>query len=116
MGEDKSDSKQIIHGLQSDLRSVKLAGFVSRAIQTLEQPRTSIASNNDIGPIAYGTQRSGRFTHFGEVLTEEPSHRCVALAYEQGLRIFITADVYASSKADARISDAAFIVEFQSLS
>ena len=54
--------------------------------------------------------------HFGEVLTEEHSHRYVALAYEQGIRIFITADVYGSGKADARISDIAFIVGFQSLS
>ncbi|MDB4753648.1 AraC family transcriptional regulator [Akkermansiaceae bacterium] len=54
--------------------------------------------------------------HFGEVLTEEHSHRSVALAYEQGIRIFITADVYGSGKADARISDIAFIVGFQSLS
>ena len=85
-------------------------------MQTLEQPQTSIASNNDIGPIAYGTWSGGRFMHFGEVLTEDHYHRCVALAYEQGIRIFITADVCGSSKADARISDIAFMVGFQSLS
>ena len=85
-----------MHALRSNLRSVKLAGFVNRTMQTLEQPQTSIASNNDIGPIAYGTWSGGRFMHFGEVLTEDHSHRCVALAYEQGIRISITADVYGS--------------------
>jgi len=33
---------------------------------------------------------------FGKALTEEHSHRSVALAYKQGIRTSITADVYGS--------------------
>jgi hypothetical protein len=65
-------------------------------MQTLKQPQTSIASNNDIGPIAYGTWSGGRFMRFGKVLTGEHSHRCVTLAYKQGIRTFITTDVWGS--------------------
>ena len=44
--------------------------------------------------------------HFGEVLTEKHYHRCVSIAYEQGIRTFITSDVYGSGKADTLLGQA----------
>ena len=95
-----------MHGLRPDLRSESLALPVDSGMQTLERPQTSIAAKNDIGPVAYGTWSGGRFMHFGEVLSEEHYHRCVARAYDQGIRTFITADVYGSGKADALLGEA----------
>ena len=53
---------------------------------------------------------------FAKALNEKHSHRCVTLAYEQAIKTFITADVCGSGKADARTSNIAFIVGFQSRS
>lgn len=44
--------------------------------------------------------------HFGETLTEEHYHSCVSMAYEEGIRTFITADVYGSGKADSLLGRA----------
>lgn len=75
-------------------------------METLSLPETSRSSSLKIGPVAYGTWSGGRFMHFGETLTEEHYHRCVALAYESGIRTFITADVYGSGKADSLLGRA----------
>lgn len=70
-------------------------------METLTLPGEDRASSQKIGPVAYGTWSGGRYMHFGETLSEEHYHRCVSLAYESGIRTFITADVYGSGKADS---------------
>ncbi|NNC88865.1 MAG: aldo/keto reductase [Akkermansiaceae bacterium] len=55
---------------------------------------------------AYGTWSGGRFMHFGEVLEEKRYLDCIRLAYESGVRTFVTADVYGQGKADAALGEA----------
>ena len=75
-------------------------------METLTLPSQEITTAKKIGPVAYGTWSGGRYMHFGEVLTEEHYHRCVSIAYEQGIRTFITSDVYGSGKADTLLGQA----------
>src|SRR5687767_11203701 len=49
---------------------------------------------------AYGTWSGGRFMHFGEALSEERFLAAIRLAYERGIRTFMTADVYGNGQAD----------------
>jgi aryl-alcohol dehydrogenase-like predicted oxidoreductase len=60
----------------------------------------------DVGRTAFGTWSGGRFMNFGEALTEERWIRLVRLAYERGIRTFITADVYGAGAADALLGRA----------
>lgn len=55
---------------------------------------------------AFGTWSGGRFMHFGETLSEEHFMQCVQLAYEKGMRTFVTADAYGALKADALLAKA----------
>lgn len=55
---------------------------------------------------AYGTWSGGRYMHFGEVLDEERYQECIRVAYEAGIRTFVTADVYGQGKADAALGEA----------
>lgn len=55
---------------------------------------------------AYGTWSGGRFMHFGEMLSEERYRDCIRLAYESGVRTFVTADVYGQGKADEALGEA----------
>ncbi len=55
---------------------------------------------------AYGTWSGGRFMHFGEMLEEDRYLACLRIAYESGIRTFITADVYGQGKADAALAEA----------
>lgn len=60
----------------------------------------------DLTRTAYGTWSGGRFMHFGEQLSEE---RCIGLiqhAYTEGIRTFITADVYGVGRADEMLGKA----------
>jgi len=57
----------------------------------------------DLTRTAYGTWSGGRFMHFGEVLDEERYKKCIRVAYDSGIRTFVTADVYGQGKADAVI-------------
>lgn len=60
----------------------------------------------DLTRTAYGTWSGGRFMHFGEQLSEE---RCIGLiqhAYNEGIRTFITADVYGVGRADEMLGKA----------
>ena len=41
--------------------------------------------------------------HFGEMLEEDRYLECIRLAYENGVRTFVTADVYGQGKADAAL-------------
>ena len=55
---------------------------------------------------AYGTWSGGRFMHFGESLEEDRYLECIRLAYESGIRTFVTADVYGQGKADVALAEA----------
>lgn len=54
----------------------------------------------DLTTTAYGTWSGGRFMHYGETLSEERYLECIRIAYEAGIRTFVTADVYGNGKAD----------------
>ncbi|MGD1978403.1 MAG: aldo/keto reductase [Akkermansiaceae bacterium] len=54
---------------------------------------------------AYGTWSGGRFMHFGEVLEMDRYQECIRVAYEAGIRTFVTADVYGQGKADAALGE-----------
>ena len=54
---------------------------------------------------AYGTWSGGRYMHFGEVLDEQRYQECIRVAYEAGIRTFVTADVYGTGKADASLGE-----------
>lgn len=55
---------------------------------------------------AYGTWSGGRFMHFGETLDEARYLETLRVAYEAGIRTFVTADVYGQGKADAALGEA----------
>jgi len=44
--------------------------------------------------------------HFGEAISEERFENCIRLAYERGIRTFMTADTYGAGKADEAIGRA----------
>ncbi|CAN5408786.1 hypothetical protein BH23VER1_BH23VER1_01900 [soil metagenome] len=52
---------------------------------------------------AFGTWNGGRFMHYGEPLDDDLYIAAVHHAYEQGIRTFLTADVYGSGEADTLI-------------
>ncbi|HKQ39162.1 MAG TPA: aldo/keto reductase [Verrucomicrobiae bacterium] len=54
----------------------------------------------DVTRTAYGTWSGGRFMHFGEPLEEERYLNVIRVAYERGIRTFMTADVYGNGQAD----------------
>ncbi len=55
---------------------------------------------------AYGTWSAGRFMHFGEMVEEDRFNNLIQLAYESGIRTFLTADVYGSGRADEMLGEA----------
>jgi aryl-alcohol dehydrogenase-like predicted oxidoreductase len=60
----------------------------------------------DLTRTAYGTWNGGRFMHFGEPLTDERFVEVIRLAYERGIRTFMTADVYGNGAADEMLGRA----------
>jgi len=54
----------------------------------------------DMTRTAYGTWNGGRFMNYGEPLPDERWISVVQHAYRQGIRTFMTADVYGSGAAD----------------
>lgn len=55
---------------------------------------------------AYGTWSGGRYMHFGVTLDEDRFLSCIRHAYDEGIRTFITADVYGAGKADQALARA----------
>ena len=55
---------------------------------------------------AYGTWSGGRYMQFGEKLEEDRYLECIRLAYESGVRTFVSADVYGHGQADAALAEA----------
>jgi aryl-alcohol dehydrogenase-like predicted oxidoreductase len=60
----------------------------------------------DLTRTAYGTWSGGRYMHFGEPLSEERFVRVIQHAWQQGIRTFMTADVYGSGGADEMLGRA----------
>lgn len=55
---------------------------------------------------AHGTWSGGKYMHFGEALNDESYIGLVRKAYGQGVRTFITADVYGAGRADEMLGQA----------
>jgi aryl-alcohol dehydrogenase-like predicted oxidoreductase len=60
----------------------------------------------DLTRTAYGTWSGGRYMHFGEALSEERYLAAIRLAYQKGIRTFMTADVYGTGEADTMLGRA----------
>ncbi len=60
----------------------------------------------DLTRTAYGTWSGGRYMHFGEPLSEERFLQVIQHAYSQGIRSFMTADVYGNGTADEMLGRA----------
>jgi aryl-alcohol dehydrogenase-like predicted oxidoreductase len=60
----------------------------------------------DLTRTAYGTWSGGRFMHFGEPLDDERFLAVIRLAYDKGIRTFLTADVYGNGQADEMLGRA----------
>lgn len=55
---------------------------------------------------AYGTWSGGKFMHFGEMLDDERYISLIRSAFDQGVRTFVTADVYGAGRADSMLGQA----------
>ena len=55
---------------------------------------------------AYGTWNGGRYMNFGDVIDETQFNDSIRLAYEKGIRTFMTADVYGNGAADVALGQA----------
>ncbi len=55
---------------------------------------------------AYGTWSGGKYMHFGEALDDEKYIGMMRLAYDKGVRTFVTADVYGAGRADEMLGQA----------
>lgn len=55
---------------------------------------------------AFGMWSAGRFMHFGEPLDDDRFIALIRLAYEKGIRTFLTADVYGAGGADTLLGRA----------
>lgn len=55
---------------------------------------------------AFGMWSAGRFMHFGEALDDDRFIALIRLAYEKGIRTFLTADVYGAGEADTLLGRA----------
>ena len=60
----------------------------------------------DLTRTAYGTWSGGRYMHFGEPLSEERFLKVIQHAHRQGVRTFMTADVYGNGAADEMLGKA----------
>jgi aryl-alcohol dehydrogenase-like predicted oxidoreductase len=55
---------------------------------------------------AYGTWSGGKYMHFGEALEDQRFIDAIRLAYDSGIRTFMTADVYGVGRADELLAKA----------
>src|SRR5258705_12211955 len=60
----------------------------------------------DLTRTAFGTWSGVRYMHFGEALDEDRFLNLIRSAYNQGIRAFMTADVYGSGQADEMLGRA----------
>ncbi|MGH8164569.1 MAG: aldo/keto reductase, partial [Rhodanobacteraceae bacterium] len=55
---------------------------------------------------AFGMWSAGRFMHYGEALDDDNFINLIRLAFEKGIRTFVTADVYGAGEADTLLGRA----------
>ncbi|HEY2801385.1 MAG TPA: aldo/keto reductase [Chthoniobacterales bacterium] len=55
---------------------------------------------------AFGMWSAGRFMHYGEALEDDQFISLIRLAFEKGIRTFVTADVYGAGEADTLLGRA----------
>lgn len=60
----------------------------------------------DLTKTAYGTWSGGKYMHFGEALEDQRFVDAIRLAYDSGIRTFMTADVYGAGRADELLGTA----------
>ncbi len=60
----------------------------------------------DLTTTAYGTWSGGKYMHFGEALEDARFLAAIRLAYDSGIRTFITSDVYGNGRADEFLGEA----------
>jgi aryl-alcohol dehydrogenase-like predicted oxidoreductase len=60
----------------------------------------------NVTPTAFGTWNGGRFMNYGQPLDDAQWIATVRRAWEQGIRTFLTADVYGSGQADSLLGQA----------
>ncbi|HWD20961.1 MAG TPA: aldo/keto reductase [Verrucomicrobiae bacterium] len=60
----------------------------------------------DVSKTAFGAWNGGRFMNYGEALSDERWIGVARLAYERGIRTFLTADVYGAGAADELLARA----------
>ena len=60
----------------------------------------------NLTPTAYGTWSGGKYMHFGEALEDARFIDAIRLAYDSGIRTFMTADVYGVGRADELLGQA----------
>lgn len=60
----------------------------------------------DLTRTAYGTWSGGRFMHFGAPLDDDRFIGAIRLAYDRGIRTFMTSDVYGNGAADEMLARA----------
>ena len=60
----------------------------------------------NLTPTAYGTWSGGKYMHFGEALDDARFVDAIRLAYDSGIRTFMTADVYGVGRADELLATA----------
>ncbi len=60
----------------------------------------------NVTPTAFGTWNGGRFMNYGQPLDDAQWIATVRRAWDQGIRTFLTADVYGSGQADSLLGQA----------
>ena len=60
----------------------------------------------DLTRTAFGAWGGGRFMHYGEALSEDRLVEVIRHSHEQGIRTFVTADVYGAGRADEIMGEA----------
>ncbi|MBN8247833.1 MAG: aldo/keto reductase, partial [Verrucomicrobia bacterium] len=60
----------------------------------------------DVSRTCFGTWNGGRFMNYGQPLTEEAWIHLIRLAYDSGVRTFLSADVYDNGGADSLLGEA----------
>ena len=60
----------------------------------------------DVSRTAFGAWNGGRFMHYGQALEDERWQQVARHAYQQGIRTFLTADVYGAGEADTLLGRA----------
>src|SRR5881392_362080 len=83
-----------------------LSWFQKTVVASDRLPAFYLDRPMDLTRTAYGTWSGGRYMHFGEPLSEERFLKVIQHAYRQGIRTFMSADVYGNGAADEMLGRA----------